>query len=140
MRLAFTGTQVGMTAKQLDAMWRIYLGLDPEDVGHGDCIGSDFQFHNKILEHRGIGGVKPGIYIWPSNLESKRAYCDFANVTYEPAPPLERNRTMVDWCLKLIACPKESKEVMRAGTWSTVRWARRQGKVIYVVIPDGTVI
>ena len=38
----------------------------------------------------------------------------------------------------LVACPKGPEEV-RSGTWSTVRFARKRGKRIVIIMPDGTV-
>ena len=39
----------------------------------------------------------------------------------------------------LIACPKAMYEEIGGGTWSTIRFAKSQGKHVYVVWPDGTV-
>ena len=39
----------------------------------------------------------------------------------------------------MIAAPSEAEEQRRSGTWSTVRFARKQGKPVFVISPDGTV-
>lgn len=57
----------------------------------------------------------------------------------DPLPPLERNHRIVDACDVLIACPKDAQEQLRSGTWATVRYARKQGKRVIVITPDGTV-
>ena len=40
----------------------------------------------------------------------------------------------------LVAAPKEDEEVVRSGTWATVRYARKAGRVVLVVRPDGTIV
>jgi bifunctional non-homologous end joining protein LigD len=35
--------------------------------------------------------------------------------------------------------PAEPEEQLRSGTWSTVRFAKKQGKPVFVILPDGTV-
>ena len=38
-----------------------------------------------------------------------------------------------------IACPAENKEVMRSGTWATIRYAKRIKKPITIIWPDSGV-
>jgi len=40
----------------------------------------------------------------------------------------------------MIATPGEVDEQLRSGTWSTVRFARKQGKPVHVILPDGRVV
>jgi predicted Rossmann fold nucleotide-binding protein DprA/Smf involved in DNA uptake len=40
----------------------------------------------------------------------------------------------------LIACPQTLKEEIRSGTWTTVRIARRLGRVIWLVYPNGAIV
>jgi bifunctional non-homologous end joining protein LigD len=35
--------------------------------------------------------------------------------------------------------PAEPEEQLRSGTWSTVRFAKKQGKPVFLILPDGTV-
>jgi predicted Rossmann fold nucleotide-binding protein DprA/Smf involved in DNA uptake len=60
-------------------------------------------------------------------------------VVHTPKAPLDRNRDIVDAAAVLIAAPKEMTETLRSGTWATVRYARKQGKQVWIVWPDGTV-
>jgi hypothetical protein len=39
----------------------------------------------------------------------------------------------------LIAAPAEPEEQLLSGTWSTVRFARKLGKPVFLILPDGTV-
>ena len=57
-----------------------------------------------------------------------------------PLPPLTRNRHIVDTSDGIIAAPAEAEEQRRGGTWSTVRFARKRGKLLAIVLPDGTVV
>ena len=43
---------------------------------------------------------------------------------------------LVDACEVLLATPK-GPEKLRSGTWATVRYARKVGKRIVIIEPDG---
>jgi hypothetical protein len=49
-----------------------------------------------------------------------------------------RNHRIVDMTRVLVACP-DGEERQHSGTWATVRYARKRGKWIIIVYPDGTV-
>jgi predicted Rossmann fold nucleotide-binding protein DprA/Smf involved in DNA uptake len=58
----------------------------------------------------------------------------------EPDEYLKRNRAIVDGSEILVATPKEEDgEALRSGTWATVRYARKMGRVIYIVRPSGVI-
>jgi hypothetical protein len=119
--VAFTGTREGMTPAQLAAMSAQIALVAPTTFHHGDCIGA----------------VGAEIHGHPSTLEHLRAFRK-CHINYEPAPPLERNRLMVNMSSILFAAPKGPEE-QRSGTWSTVRFARKRGREIRLVWPDGSV-
>lgn len=77
--------------------------------------------------------------VHPSTIAEKRAHCEATIVYGTPRPPLERNRTIVDTTDFMIGTPGEGSEVLRSGAWSTLRYARRCGKKIVIVFPDGSV-
>jgi len=58
----------------------------------------------------------------------------------EAKPYLDRNQDIVDGADILIAAPNEDKEIVRSGTWSTVRYARKSKKKIILVLRSGEVI
>jgi transposase InsO family protein len=105
-------------------------------VGHGDCVGADAEFDEIAAE---LGCVRR---LYPSNLEQTRAHCElrgaieFAN----SAPPLTRNGWIVNASSVLIATPKEYREELRSGTWSTIRRARKRSVTIplVIVLPSGS--
>jgi hypothetical protein len=47
--------------------------------------------------------------------------------------PLARNTCIVLNCEHLIAAPKEDSEVLRSGTWSTIRRARKEHKPLIIL-------
>ena len=128
--LAFTGTRKGMTAAQRKAVTRLLEDCNATTLLHGDCLGADAQAH-------AIADIQ-GYYIvaHPSDIPGTQANCK-AHKTMTPRPALERNRRMVDKAQALIATPAQAEEQQRGGTWSTIRYARRLGRPIIIVLPSG---
>lgn len=141
MRIGFTGTQAGMTHAQSEALRGFWLSLfagNPRvELHHGDCIGADAQAHDLWVRD----APERLVVIHPPSLDTKRARRFSGNVTILPAAPyLARNRAIVDAAWLLCACPREATgETLRSGTWSTVRYARRIGRDVVIVRPDGGV-
>lgn len=131
-RIGFTGSQRGMTREQR-LTFRRHLGRLPhiETFHHGDCIGADAQAHD-VADERGIMTIAH-----PPTVATKRAF-KTASVTRKPRPYIERNRRIVDESDEIIATPAEFEEQLRSGTWSTVRYARRTGKPVTIIFPDGS--
>ncbi len=120
MKIGFTGTQIGMSQRQKDRLrWVI---ADASEFHHGDCIGADAEAHEIAL------GLGLKIVIHPPLLESKRAFCKGAFQVLDPKEYLDRNRDIVDCCQILIAAPRNMKEELRSGTWSTIRYAKKTKK------------
>jgi hypothetical protein len=137
MRLGFTGTQEGMQPQQQEAVEQWLCSFRPGTITefhHGDCIGADAQCHQSILFfHPTCRTV-----CHPPENDSKRAFTDNDD-TREPGPYLERNQAVVDAVDVLLAAPKEQTgDVLRSGTWATIRRARKRGIPIVIVRPDGT--
>jgi len=131
MITGFTGTRAGMNQAQKDLV-KVFLEMHkPEAVIHGDCIGADKDFDDICA---GLGIMR---YCCPCNLTAQRAFTD-AIEWQPPKPPLERNHDIVDASNELFACPKEMREVLRSGTWATIRYARRMEKTTYVFYRDGS--
>lgn len=137
MNLAFTGTRKGMTARQHSIVKQIMEQFSPDLVTHGACIGADAEFHELALYF----GV-PVIEVWPANLPKLRAkllepgLMDRSIVIMkEPQPPLDRNWDIVREADLVVACPDSVQEVLRSGTWTTVRYAEQLNKTIKVIKP-----
>jgi hypothetical protein len=54
--------------------------------------------------------------------------------------PLQRNREIVAASDYLVAAPSQMREVLRSGSWATVRYARAARIPIAIAYPDGTVV
>lgn len=132
-RFGFTGTQQGMTDAQKARLREFLIGGSGE-FHHGDCIGADSEAHD-IADECGYA-----IILHPPTNYSKRAWRDVPMHMMKPEKPyLDRNKDIVLATVSLIATPAEAEEQPRGGTWSTVRFARKQGKVVVLILPNGTI-
>jgi hypothetical protein len=133
MRVGFTGTQQGMTDAQKEQVLRILAEYHVDEFHHGDCIGADEEFHNIVAETFG----NENIIIHPPSAQQKRAFCK-GGKWRKPKAYLDRNFDIVDETDILIATPKEDHEVLRSGTWATIRYGRKDsGYHVYCIYPDG---
>lgn len=124
-----------MTPAQRDVVRRILERLAPEVVIHGDCVGADDDF-DQIAQELGIPR-----YLRPCDIASARAHCDRregTRVVSKVKRPLVRNKDIVYDGKALLACPT-GPEVKFSGTWATIRYAKRAGKTVIIVWPNGQV-
>lgn len=56
-----------------------------------------------------------------------------ADVIYTGLEPLERNHVILDHTDYLLAFPKTRKEVLRSGTWATIRYAKKRDLPLKIV-------
>lgn len=133
MVIGFTGTRQGMTEPQKEALLELLQKYNPTEVHHGDCIGADSQFHDLISANF----PQCKIVIHPPDKDFARAHRGGELVVrLDTKDFLVRNRDIVDSCEVLMACPKEPEhEVNRSGTWATVRYARKIGRIINIIRP-----
>jgi hypothetical protein len=133
IHIGFTGSEDGMTTRQLEVVkWLLDRG--PAEFHHGDCIGADEQAH----ELAKAAGLR--IVIHPPDNPSKRAFCTDYDEIREEKPYLARNHDIVNECEMLLATPSTAHEILRSGTWATVRYGRRAPRVdVAVIMPDGSV-
>ena len=135
IHVGFTGTRKGMSVNQKCCLVDILSGLTGFRAGrglnnyvvhfhHGACEGADVEADLIARNH----GCK--MYIHPSNHKT-RVYCEEpGDAVYPLFPPLVRDRKIVDVVEILIAAPLTDTEVRRSGTWTTVRYARKQKLII----------
>lgn len=119
-----------MTQAQKDRVKALLLELKPSRVNHGDCIGADAEFHALVKE------LLPEceVYVYPCIIHKKRAYCK-GHFVFPADIPLARNKTIVNCSNELAACPNESEEKVRSGTWATIRHARKEGTKVHLFLP-----
>lgn len=130
--LGVTATRRGLTPLQ-DNMAALVMESfsKPVVVHHGDCIGGDAALHD-IAVRRGFT-----IEIHPPENDRLRAFKPAA-VMHPPLPYLARNRTIVNRCQVLLACPGEAEYRIKSGTWFAVKYALEVGRYVILVTPDGT--
>lgn len=129
--LAFTGTRHGMTACQRRVFEWLFIEQQPSRFHHGDCIGADVEAHDVAMMYN------VAVILHPPQDESKRAYCLNALEDREPLPYLDRNHQIVDESELLIATPQTFNEVLRSGTWSTIRYAEKTSTPFIIIYPNG---
>jgi hypothetical protein len=131
--VGFTGTRLGMRYPQAIALLNLLEGFPASsEFHHGDCLGSDFEFH-LMCEYK----VATKIVVHPPLEDRWRAFCD-GDVILEPDSYLKRNIAIVKACDLLIVCP-EGKAKLRSGTWHTVSQARLRKLPHVIIWPDGTI-
>jgi len=134
MSVGFTGTQLGMTESQKKAIKRALelFRKENDEFHHGDCIGADSEAHQIARE------IGYSIILHPPTNSSKRAFCK-ADKEEKALPYLERNLEIVKSTQVLLATPKGMIEERRSGTWSTIRKAKKMGRKIMIIFPNGHV-
>ena len=132
-KVGFTGSRREMRPVQWNKTKDILsLFENMKEFHHGDCIGCDAQAH--ILISKLFPDVK--IHIHPPKTETYRAWCP-TNIMHTPEEYIKRNHTIVDEVEIVVATPKEEQEQQRSGTWSTIRYAQKTKKPLYIIYPNG---
>lgn len=123
MKVGFTGTQKGMSQNQKEQFVLKLMEMTITEFHHGDCVGADGEAHDIVREF--FPDVRIVGHLPQSN--GKRAFkkCDEYR---DPLPYLVRDRKIVDETDFLIGSPKSDDEILRSGTWATIRYSRKIDK------------
>lgn len=100
-----------------------------DELHHGGCKGADVQAHEIALRKGCV------VIIHPSNLRHWQGRCPRSDRVLPPKDPLERNRDIVDSVDAVVAAPATIGEVLRSGTWATIRYARQENKILAILEP-----
>ncbi len=123
MKVGFTGTREGMTQHQKEQFALKINELNTTEFHHGDCEGADAEAHDIIR------AIFPHIWIvgHPPTKSNKRAFkvCDEMR---SPADYIPRDKNIVNDTEFLIGAPLTDEEIIRSGTWTTIRHAIKTGK------------
>lgn len=136
--IGFTGTQAGLTYAQYLTLGRILDHFSQRYKSryfhHGCCIGADCE-GNTVAEYYGYTSVAH------PPINKKKVFKDWeeCDIILEEKDYLNRNLDIVDSSYLIIGCPKQDHEVVRSGTWATLRWARSTHKHIIIIWPDGSI-
>ncbi len=137
-RIGFTGKENGWTEEQKRQFEYLIADADePLELHHGDCVGADCQAHELFLLLALEEQAAHRIVLHPPTNPDKRAYCAGADETRRAFDYLTRNKHIVEETEILYACPEEFEEIIRSGTWMTIRHARKLGVPFTVIYPDG---
>ena len=136
MILGFTGTRDGLTVEQARTIDGLLEDWSPARLVHGGAPGADVETHSLARALR----IPVDVYPAPDGPVPLTVVLDDDVTLHPPAPPLDRNRTIVAVSDRLLAAPRRPVEELRSGTWATIRYARRRGIPIVIVRPDGICI
>jgi hypothetical protein len=132
MKIGFTGTRDGMSARQKEEVTSLFK--KGKELNFGDCSGADCEAF-RIAQKLSMKTV-----CWPPTNERLRMFCK-ADIVKPAEDYLTRNRRIVNASELVIAAPKEFLEPIQkrgGGTWATIRYARKIKKPLVIVFPDGT--
>jgi hypothetical protein len=148
-RVSFTGTRRGMQPMQrsrfLSLVSAMFTAEADNEWHDGDCIGADDEAHQIVVaikrEHAAQGRTLKMVG-HPGDTPEYYASNVF-DETRDLAGNIQRNHRMVDETEILVACPGETNDVPRSGTWATIRYCRRQMRTrkdlhLFICWPDGT--
>jgi hypothetical protein len=143
-KCGFTGTHRGATEQQL---WELRVKLTSlkasgfDEFHHGLCIGADEQAA-RIAKELGFRVVAhPGLAGDPKNLLFRSEFAGNDEVR-DAKPFIKRDHDIVDETEVMLATPVSREEHMRSGTWTTVRYAKKQGRkegdTLFIIKPPFT--
>jgi len=133
LKIGFTGTRHGMSDLQKEEFKKLIIAKKFQEFHHGICDGSDEQAHHIIEKNK----QKIKIVGHPPKFKGSLSSVS-CNILMKPDSYLIRNHNIVNATDILIATP-DTKEKTRSGTWSTIRYARKKHKRIYIIHKNGRV-
>lgn len=128
--IGVTVSRKGLTEIQRFRAKMLLAGYDV--LHHGDCVGGDNDLDAIATD------LKLRIVVHPPINSSLRAYC-ISSERREPKEYLARDRDIVDESERMIAFPNSTTPTPHSGTWYTVGYARKMGKPLAIVFPNGDV-
>lgn len=132
MKIGVTGTREQPTKQQLSITFSFLRVFPGVELHHGNCIGFDELVAKRALSER--------YYIVGHPPKNKRYLADVHNDELRRAKEyLDRNQDIVVESDILLAAPKSAEEVLRSGTWSTIRYARTIKRPTFIIFPNGLV-
>jgi hypothetical protein len=134
IKIGFTGNRIGLNLEQIEQIKLILDNYSDIIILHGDCVGSDTDFHKLCTTYKKTHlDKKIMIHIYPPDNSSLRAF-NQGDLLMDEKPYLERNLNIIKNSSILIACPIDKHhEIIRSGTWSTIRQAKKQNVLTYIL-------
>lgn len=145
MKVGFTGTRHGMSDAQRASFGTLIVfdvDTKPPHFHHGACKGADAEAARLVryIDPDSFIVAHPGKSAGGGDNEwlDQESVAD-ANEVRETQTHFARNRTIVDETDILVACPGDMIEQLRGGTWYTIGYARKVGRHVVIIWPDGRV-
>ncbi len=133
-KLGITASRNGITEKQKEAFLDWLKEQDIDMVHHGCCIGGDEEIHDIIREFN----EEILIFGHPAIVASKYKSDCKCDIWWVIKKPLDRNHDIVNSSEIMAAFPA-GPEIIRSGTWATIRYTKKMYKKLYIFWPDGEV-
>jgi hypothetical protein len=133
IKIGFTGNRYGLRPDQKIQIEALLDKYNHITVSHGDCVGSDTDFHQLCISYKYTHPEKTiTVHIYPPDNPRLRGF-NKGDVVMPEKPYLDRNMDIIKNSDLLIACPVDkNKEEQRSGTWSTIRQARKLKLTTYI--------
>jgi hypothetical protein len=111
MNIGFTGTRQGMSPRQIAELRTYLCAWKTGTFHHGAAVGADTEAAAIAVE------LGYDVVAYPAVRGHE----------------LERNHTIVAACDRLLAAPYQDVEIIRSGTWATVRYGRKAHKTVIIL-------
>jgi hypothetical protein len=132
-----TGTRRGLSELQHEKahgiLYHMSRALGYRFLHHGDCVGADLEL-DKMAKLMSLKTI-----CHPPVNNRYRANTVGHALVMPCRPYLERNHDIVAEVEVMLAFPGEQQEVLRSGTWATIRWAASKAVTCMIVFPDGSI-
>lgn len=134
--LGFTATREKVTPEQEITLTRILIQnfvYGYREFHHGCCVNGD-ELGAKLAKQVGYTVIAHP----PTNktLFSQHSF-DISDIRQPELDYIQRNERIVEASNILLAVPGTPEEVVRSGTWATIRYARKCSKLRVIIFPDG---
>lgn len=110
-------------------------------MNNGDCVGADGEAQDLCVVYFCTQHIRMYPAFELGHHKRVGVFTGLPHVVYmhKVTEPLKRNRLMVDDASLVVATPAENSEVLRSGTWATIRYAVTRGKKLHIIMPDGKI-
>lgn len=135
-QIGLTGNREFPTQEQVTIFCSLLNTLTGNTVTfhHGGCIGSDETMHH-LIHHYYPNCI---IHLYPSTFKDMWGIQpDEADWSQEPKKALERDLDIVNASEILIALSPTEEEILRSGTWATLRYMKKANKPFIIIPPTG---
>jgi hypothetical protein len=120
-----------MTEWQVRALRELLQLMQPDAFFHNGMIGATAQAHAIAR------GLDLQIVIIPPKNTDLRAKLEGAIQIETPEDFNDSLDHVIEDSHIVIFTPREEVEKLRSGTWRSIRQAKREGKSVYIIFPDG---